>query len=228
MNTSSLPQELMRNSLLLFENGVPIDDLHLRPEQKRRLARVQHVYWQWLRNPFLDVFSMFKQLVRGKYADTQSEWRAAQKDKMLFDFIVRSVTPEDRKVSEAQVRAVSKRLMKNGMATDNGRDMAEGAKILMKLDRLDQPESQQGELSKAVFLPPVVTTSAHEVDDTKEDIPDEQAQLIMRKYGAHIDEKRQAVENRVEVMMAKREAGIEDAEIVANTEEKEPVNTDME
>ena len=48
MNTSSLPQDLMTNSLLHFENGVPIDDLALRQDQKRRLARVSHVYWQWL------------------------------------------------------------------------------------------------------------------------------------------------------------------------------------
>ena len=218
MNTSSLPQELMKNSLLHFENGVPIDDLHLRAEQKRRLARVQHVYWQWMRNPFLDVFPMFKQLVKGKYADAPAEYHAAQKDKMLFDFIVNSVTPQDRKVSEAQVRAVSKKLMQNGMATDNGRDMAEGAKILMKLDRLDQPESQQSDMSKAVFLPPVVTVSAHEVDDTKEDIADEQARQIMKKYGAHVDEKRLAIESRVEVMMAKRDASIEDAEVISNSD----------
>lgn len=194
----------MQNSLLHFENGVPIDDLHLRPEQRRRLARVEHVYWQWVRNPFLDVFPMFKQLVKGKYSDLQSEWRAAQKDKLLFDYIVERVSGPSRKVAEARVRMVANKLMQNGMATDNGRDMAEGAKISMKLEKLDQPESQQADLSKTVFLPPVVTISAHEVDDTKEDITDDQALLIMKKYGAHIDEKRKAVEDKVDVMMAKR------------------------
>lgn len=206
MNTSSLPQELMKNSLLLFENGVPIDDLNLRPEQKRRLARVQHVYWQWVRNPFLDVFTMFKQLVKGKYADAPSEYHAAQKDKMLFDFIVASVTPQDRKVSEAQVRAVSRKLMQNGMATDNGRDMAEGAKILMKLDRLDQPESQQTDMSKVAFLPSVVVTNIKEVDETKENIDDEETKRILAKYGGFVDEKRKMIEDKVAVMEAKGQA----------------------
>lgn len=203
MNTTTLPQELMKNSLLHFDSGVPIDDLNLRPEQKRRLARVSHVYWIWKRNPFLDTLQMFKQLVKDKYADAPSAHHAAQRDQLLFDFVVGSIAPPNRKVAEERVRMVANKLMQNGMATDNGKDMAEGAKISMKLEKLDQPESQQGDLSKAVFLPPVVTTSAHEVDDTKEDIDDKQALLIMNKYGAHIDEKRTMIEEKVALLEAK-------------------------
>ena len=211
MSTPTLPQDFLTKSLIHFENGVPIDDLNIRPEQKRRLARVSHVYWQFIRNPFLEVFPMFKQLVKGQYADLHTEWRAAQKDKLLFDFIVDRVSPPSRKVDETKVRWAADKAMKIGSETDDWKPIIEGAKVLTKVARLDQPENQQSDLSKAVFLPPVVTTSAHEVDDTKEDVTDEQALLIMKKYGAHIDEKRKAVEDRVEVMLAAR-----DGEALAN------------
>ena len=202
MNTTTLPQELMKNSLLHFENGVPIDDLHLRPEQRRRLARVQHVYWQWVRNPWLDAMGLFKQLVKGMYADAPSEYRAAQKDKLLFDFVVERVSGPSRKVSEAKVRAVADRLMQNGIATDNGKDMAEGAKLAIKLDRLDQPEGEQADMNKVAFLPSVVVTDIREVDDTKEHIDDEETKRIMQKYGGYVDEKRTMIEQKVATMEA--------------------------
>lgn len=206
----------MSGSLLHFQNGVPIDDLHLKPNQRERLARVQHVYWQWVRNPWLDTYQMFRQLAKGHYASPSSETHAAQHDNRLFEFVRDNVAPPSRKTAEAKVRAVADRLMQNGMATDNGKDMAEGAKIAIKLDRLDQPESEQMELSKAVFLPPVVTTSAHEVDDTKEDMSDSQSLAIMNKYKAYIDEKRVMIDDRVAVMEAAR--GTEEAQDTDYTE----------
>lgn len=214
---SSIPQDLMMGTLLHFENGVPINDLSIREEQKRRLARVHHVYLQWVRNPFLDVFPLFKQLIRQgdkKYADLQSEWHAAQKDKWLFDFVVENVGDNSRKVDEARVRAAANHVIQMGMETDNGRDIIEGAKLLAKVAHLDQPEGETVDMSKVMFLPPLVTTSAHELDDTKQDYDDKQSLAIMNKYGAHIDEKRKAIEERVEVMLAAREA----------SEEKEPTD----
>ena len=191
--------------MLHFENGVPICDINIRRENKDRLARVSHVYWQWVKNPFLDYNAMLRQLVKGKYADASSEYHAAKKDQKLFKFVLERMSPPSRKVAEAKVRAVADRLMQNGMQTDNGKDMAEGAKIAIKLDRLDQPENTQAELAKAAFLAPVVTTSAHEVDETKQDMSDSQSLAIMNKYGAYIDDKRKAVDDRVEVMLAQRE-----------------------
>ena len=70
----------------------------------------------------------------------------------------------------------------------------------MKLDRLDQPESEQADLSKLVFLPSVVVTNIKEVDDTKENIDDEEVNRIIAKYGAYVDEKRKLVEDKVAVM----------------------------
>ena len=197
----------MAGALLHFEKGVPIDDCDIRAEHKRRLARVDHVYWIWKQNPFLDVFPLFKQLVKGKYADLQSEWRAAQKDKLLFDFVVEHVSPPSRRVAEARVRMAANHLMEMGMQTDNGRDIAEGAKIAIKLDQLDQPENQQGDISKVAFLPSVVVTNIKEVDDTKENIDDEEAKRIMAKYGGFVDEKRRMIDEKVEVMEAKSTPG---------------------
>lgn len=196
----------MTCSLLHFEQGVPIDDLDIRAEHKRRLARVSHVYWIWKKNPFLDAFAMFKQLTKGKGADVQSEWRMAQRDKWLFDFVVEHVAPPSRRMAEEKVRAAADHLMRMGMETDNGRDIAEGAKITMKLERLEQPESQQADLSKTAFLPSVVVTDIREVDETKENMDDAEIQRIMSKYGGFVDEKRAMVDQRVDAMMAIHEA----------------------
>lgn len=204
---STIPQNLMSCSLMHFEQGVPIDDLDIRTEHKRRLARVSHVYWQWIKNPFLDVFPMFKQLVKGTGADLQSEWHMAQKDKWLFDFVVEHVAPPSRRVDEHKVRAAAEQAIRIGMETDNFNALVKGGKLLSEVAHLDQPESEQADMSKAMFLPPVVTTSAKEYDDTKEDMEDLVMKGIMQKYGGYVDEKVSDVEEMVEVMAAKRHAG---------------------
>ena len=200
---STIPQDLMTAALLHFTQGVPIDDCHCTPQQKKRLARVSHVYWIWKQNPFLEVLPMFKQLVRGKYSAPSNEWIAAQSDKRLFDFVVEHVTPTDRRIQEERVRASANRLMKIGMETDNAFAIADGAKIAMKLDRLDQPESEQADMSKAHFISPIVTTTITDVDKTKVDYNDKQSLAIMNEFGAYIDPKRQMMEDKVAMLEAK-------------------------
>lgn len=197
----------MSGALLHFEQGVPIDDLKLRAENRRRLARVEHVYWQWIRNPFtIDYKALLRQLVKGHYADAPSESHAAQKDVQLFEFIKESIAGPSRRDAEVKVRAAAEKAIRIGMETDNVMALTKGGKLLYEVAGLDKPEAEQADMSKMMFIPPVITTSAHEVDDTKEDYSDKQALAIMNKYGAHIDEKRKAVEERVEAMMAQREA----------------------
>lgn len=202
-------QDFMQTSLLHFENGVPIVDLHLSPQQKERLARVSHVYWQWVKNPYISYKDLLRQLVKGKFADAPAETHAAQKDVALFNFIIEHVSPPSRAVQTAKVRAAADKMLRIGMETDDIMALDKGSKRLMEIDRLNQPESQQAELSKVAFLPPVVTTSAHEVDETKEDLNDRQTLAIMNKYNAHIDEKRKSVEDKVELMLAARGTEVE-------------------
>lgn len=200
---SVIPQKLMTSALLHFEQGVPIDDCNCLPVHRARLARVSHVYWIWKQNPFLETFPMFKQLCHDKCVDRHSEWHAAKKDQQLFDFVVQHVLQADRKVMEARVRASANHLMKMGMETDNAFAIADGAKIAMKLDRLDQPESEQADMSKVAFLPSVVVTDIRQVDDTKQNVDDEETKRIIAKYGAYVDEKHQMIDDAVEVMEAR-------------------------
>ena len=204
---SVIPQQLMTAALLHFTQGVPIDDCNCEPAHKKRLARVDHVYWIWKRNPFLETLGLFKQLVRGQYSTQSNEIRVAKADQKLFDFVVEQMTPPSRKMQEERVRATANHLMKIGMETDNTFALADGAKIAIKLDRLDQPESEQADMTKVMFLPPVVVTSAKEVDDTKEDMDDSEMKRIMAKYGGYVDEKERDIEKIVETMEAKSEAG---------------------
>lgn len=200
---STIPQKLMTAALLHFTQGVPIDDCDIRPEQRKRLARVSHVYWLWKQNPFLDYFGLLKNLVKGKYVSPQNEWIAANADKRLLEFVIEQATPSNRRVQEERVRASANHLMKIGMETDNAFAIADGAKIAIKLDRLDQPENEQADMGKVMFLPPVVVTSAKEVDDTKEDMDDAEMKRIMAKYGGYVDEKERDIERMVETMEAK-------------------------
>lgn len=193
----------MTAALLHFQSGVPIDDCDCRSDQKRRLARVSHVYWIWKQNPFISTFDLFKQLLKGKCADRHSEWHAAQKDQMLFEFVVKQVAPTDRKIMEERVRASANHLMKMGMETDNAFAIADGAKLAMKLDRLDEPEEERADMSKVAFLPSVVVTDIRQVDDTKENIDDEETKRIIAKYGAYVDEKHQMIDDKVGMIEAR-------------------------
>ena len=200
---SQIPQQLMTAALLHFEQGVPIDDCNCLPVLRERLKRVSHVYWLWKGNPFLETFEMFKQLSKPLCVDRHSAWHMAQKDQQLFDFVVQHVVPTDRKIMEARVRASANHLMKMGMETDNAFAIADGAKIAMKLDRLDMPEEERADMSKAHFISPVVTVKASEVDDTKIDYDDKQSLAIMQEFGAYIDPKLQMVEDKVALLEAK-------------------------
>lgn len=207
MNTSSLPPDLMAKSLLHFENAVPIDDLALRQDQKRRLARVSHVYWQWIRNPFaIDYKALLRQLVKGHFADPPSETRAAQKDIMLFEFIKDTVSPVSRNEARIKSYVAAEKMLRIGMETDNVMALDKGRKALFETAELDKPEDKGMDMSKVMFIPPVVTTNVTDVDSTKENVTDQQALAIINKYGAYVDDKRKAVDQRVDEMMARHDA----------------------
>lgn len=207
MNTSTLPQDLMTNSLIHFEKGVPIDDLQLRGDQKRRLARVEHVYWVWMRNPVgIDYKALLRQLVKGKFSDPASETRAAQRDILLFDFIKDSISPISRNEAKTMVEWAAKKTMQIGAETDNYMALTKGGDLLYKVTGLDKPEDNQTDVSKIMFVPPVVTTVVTDVDPTKAQVTDKQAKAIIDKYGAFEDTKRQAIDKRVEEMKARRGA----------------------
>lgn len=213
MNTSTLPQDLMTNSLLYFEKGVPIDDLALRADQKRRLVRVAHVYWQWMKNPFtVDYKALLRQLVKGHYADPPSETRAAQKDIMLFDFIKDTVSPMSRNEARIKSYVAAEKMLHIGMETDNVMALKEGRKALYETAELDKPEDKGMDMSKVMFIPPIVTTNVTDVDSTKENVTDQQALAIINKYGAYVDDKRKAVDQRVDEMMARHDAPSESEE----------------
>lgn len=201
---TTISQKLMTGALLHFERGVPISDLDIRREHKERLARVQHVYWQWVKNPIvIDPFQLLRQLTKGKGADVYSEWRMAQKDKFLFDFVVEHIAPPSRRMDEAKVRAAADKMMQIGMETDNVNALDKGSKRLMEVAQLDKPKEERIDMNKMAFLPPIVTTSVKEVDDTKQEVDDTEMKRIMAKYGGYVDEKEVNIEKMVEVMAAK-------------------------
>lgn len=201
---STIPQKLMTAALLHFEQGVPIDDCDIRTEQRERLARVSHVYWQYVKNPFLEPFGLFKQLAKQKgYADIHCEWKAACMDKTLFDFVLEHVSVGCRHEDELMVRTAAKQAIRIGLETDNPTALVKGGKLLSEVARLNEPEEDKGDMNKLSFLPPVVTTSAKEIDETKDDMNDDEMKRIMQKYNGYVDEKDRNIDRMVEVMAAK-------------------------
>ena len=203
---STIPQELMTGALLHFESGVPISDLDVRRENKDRMARVDHVFWLWKKNPFLDTYQLFRQMVKGKYSHAPGETAAAKKDQLLFEFVRDHVAPPSRREDEMKVRWAAERAIQIGADTDNPQALVKGGKLLYDVAGLDKPEDQRADMSKVAFMPTVVVTDIRQVDDTKENYDDEETKRIIAKYGAHVDEKHKAIEDKVAVMEARSEA----------------------
>jgi len=211
---TGMSQSLMSGALLHFQSGVPIKDLDMRREHKDRLARVAHVYWVWIKDPMLDAYQMLRQLVKqtGSYSDAAAVTVAAQKDKMLFDFVIDHIQSGSRRQDEIKVRYVADRLIRIGTETDNVAALDKGGKMLSGVAGLDKPESEQADLSKTQFIQPVVTTVASQVDSTKIDYTDEQSLLIMREFGAYIDPKREAINDKVAAMEAQSKSAAMEAD----------------
>lgn len=204
---SRLPQQLITAAMLVFESGVPIADCNLQNRVLRdRLARVQHVYWQWIKKPYLEdqeIFELFRNMMRDNSADRHSLYRMAQRDLQLFRFVKEHVALSSRKQDEALVRTAAKQAIKIGLETDNVNALTKGGKLLYDVAGLDKPESEQADMSKAMFLPPVVVTDVSKLDDSKQDVDDSEMRRIMAKYGGVIDEKMRDMDEMVEVMEAK-------------------------
>ena len=219
---SLIPQDLMTGALLHFEQGVPIDDLNVRRENKDRLARVHHVYMQYLRNPMLDYTEMLRSLIRQgekKYAGLPNEWAALQRDKRLLEFVLEHVNVSSRREDELMVRHAAKQAIRIGLETDNPNALVKGGKLLFDAAGLDKPEDERVDMGKMSFLPPVVTTSVKDVDETKEDVDDREMKRIIAKYGGFVDEKEGNINRMVETMAAKHK-GEDAAEIPQPTEQE--------
>jgi hypothetical protein len=205
---TGISQSLMSGALLHFQSGVPIKDLDMRREHKDRLARVAHVYWVWIKDPMLDAYQMLRQLVKqtGSYSDAAAVTVAAQKDKMLFDFVIDHIQSGSRRQDELKVRHAAEKMIRIGLETDNVTALDKGSKRLYEVAGLDKPESEQADMNKVAFLPSVVVTRVSDVDPDKVDYSDEETKRIMKRWGAHIDEKRLMVEEQVEKMEARSSA----------------------
>ena len=220
---TGMSQSLMSGALLHFQSGVPIKDLDMRREHKDRLARVAHVYWVWIKDPMLDAYQMLRQLVKqtGSYSDAAAVTVAAQKDKMLFDFVIDHIQSGSRRQDELKVRYAAERMITIGLETDNVTALDKGSKRLYEVAGLDKPENEQMDMAKTSFLPSVVVTNIKEVDETKADFDydDAETKRIMSKYGAYIDPTRKMIDDRVAQMMAAHKTPEESTETKENDEQ---------
>ena len=87
------------------------------------------------------------------------------------------------------------------------------------LEKRRKPEDERVDMGRMSFLPPVVTTSVKDVDETKEDVDDREMKRIIAKYGGFVDEKEGNINRMVETMVAKHK-GEDAAEIPQPTEQE--------
>ena len=169
----------------------------------------------------LDAYQMLRQLVKqtGSYSDAAAVTVAARKDKMLFDFVIDHIQSGSRRQDELKVRHAAEKMIRIGLETDNVMALDKGSKRLYEVAGLDKPEDERVDMGKMSFLPPVVTTSVKDVDETKEDVDDREMKRIMAKYGGFVDEKEGNINRMVETMAAKSK-GEDAAEIPQPTEQE--------
>lgn len=203
----TLTQKVKIALIAHFVNAVPIDRLNIDKRTKERFAMVDHVYWIFRKNPLLDTRAMFYQLAKQHYSDNYNNrgtsYALSKALDQMLEFVIDQVKPDSRRRDEWKVRHVADRLMERGLATDNDRAMAKGAELLTRVARLEQPESEQVDMASIAFLPTVLTTNIHEVDESREEITDEETQKIMAKYNAFVDEKHKSIEEKVAIMEAR-------------------------
>jgi hypothetical protein len=142
----------------------------------------------------------------GSYSDAAAVTVAAQKDKMLFDFVIDHIQSGSRRQDELKVRHAAEKMIRIGLETDNVMALDKGSKRLYEVAGLDKPEQEQADMNKVAFLPTVVVTDIREVDDTKENIDDEETKRIIAKYGAFVDDKHKAIDQKVAQMEARSRA----------------------
>lgn len=202
-----LTEKMKIATLAHFVSGVPIERLALNDSRKNLLARVEHVYWLKVKNPFLDSHAMFYEMAKAERKDPANAHHLAKAEDRVLEFVIENARPASRKDSEMKVRAASDKLIRIGLETDNVQALHKGADLRMRLDRLDQPESERADMNRVAFMPTVVVTDIREVDDTKENIDDEETKRIIAKYGAYVDDKHKAIEDKVAQMEARSSAG---------------------
>lgn len=170
-----------------FETGVRWQDMSFSDDQKRRIDVCMDAYKRFATDPFIDL----RQYLQNRWSRTYSELR---NDLKLIDFISSFYTTGQRNISTMKVRHAADTLMRNGADTGNMKALADGAGLLFKLERLDQPETPEEMGDQLISMPVVITGEVQKKFPNKASHSAEEMERLRRKYGVKKDHWQEMVE----------------------------------
>ena len=196
-----------------FETGVRWQDMSFTDEQKRRIEVCMDAYKRFATDPFIDL----RQYLQNRWNRTYSELR---NDLKLIDYISSFYTTGQRNISTIKVRHAADLLMRNGSDTGNMKAVADGAGLLMKIDRLDQPETPEEMGDQLISMPVVITGDVRKKFPNKTGHSAEEMERLRRKYGVKKDHWQEMVEVEEDTYEPlEEETGSEEEEMRDGTEE---------
>lgn len=210
VNVSKNFLERLRKHL---ETGVPYTDMNFTDEQKKRIAVCMDAYQRFATDPFMDL----RQYITNRWKRTYSELR---NDLKVVDYISSFYVDGQRNISSMKVRHSADILMRNGASTGDMKALYDGARLLAKIDRLDQPENPAEMGDQLVDMPVIITDDVSKKFPGKRSSTEKERERIRRKYGVKKDRWQEMVETESgEYVEAPEEPEEEDTDTFAQPEE---------
>lgn len=171
-----------------FETGVPWQNMNFTDDQKRRIEVCLDAYKRFEADPFMDL-SLY---IKNKWGRTYSELK---NDLKVVEYISSFYAQGQRNISTMKVRHAANIMMRNGADTGNMKAVNDGATLLFKLDRLDQPETPEELGDELIRMPIVVTSDVKKKFPNKTSHDTEEMKKIRKRWGVKIDEWQNMVED---------------------------------
>lgn len=169
-----------------IENCIPLQYMNLTEAQKHRVELCTDAYQRLATDPFMNLDNYLKR----KWGRTMDEIRI---DKKVINFIASFYDVGQRNISKMKVMRASELMMKIGVETGNANSIGKGAELMVKVERLDQPEApQMGE--DMAQMPILMTSELNRKDSKKKSSTSEEMARIRKKYGVKMDEWQEMVE----------------------------------
>lgn len=195
-----------------FENGIPWQTMQFTDDQKRRIEVCLDAYKRFETDPFMDL----PKYIRNRWKRSYSELK---NDLKVVEYISSFYSVGQRNISTMKVRHAADTLMRNGADTGDMKALANGASLLMKLDRLDQPETPEEMGDTLIRMPVVITGDASRKYPNKRSSSPEEMARIRKKWGVKIDQWQEMAEGADGIFVP---AGSEQAAGATVAESEEP------
>lgn len=171
-----------------FETGVPWQNMNFTDDQKRRIEVCLDAYKRFEADPFMDL-SLY---IKNKWGRTYSELK---NDLKVVEYISSFYAQGQRNISTMKVRHAANIMMRNGADTGNMKAVNDGATLLFKLDRLDQPETPEELGDELIRMPVVITSDVKKKFPNKTSHDTEEMKKIRKRWGVKIDQWQDMVED---------------------------------